>query len=168
LSTADFGLGTLSAYYSSTGEKHFMMMMKKKTILSSLFVAGLSLVAAGCGSKIAGTYTLSQSGTSALASYCSNVTLTLSENSNTVSGTGSSGQCTETLQGTDAGSGVIQVTSFTETLISSGTYGGGYNQSCVYTGTLTVNNNIVTGTLNATSSGNCYGATITINGTKTN
>jgi len=135
-------------------------------------MGGLILGAVGCGSKVAGTYTLSQTSNGGLT-QCNSVNLSMSENSNTVSGTGTSGTCTETLTGTDLGNGTIQVTSLTLTLVNSGYGGYGSNQSCIYTGTITVNNNVVTGTLTSStvSTYSNYGAycspTITISGSKT-
>jgi hypothetical protein len=148
-------------------------MLKQKRALSiSIVIATLGLV--GCGSKVAGTYTFSQSGMSNTA--CSNIVLNLTSNSNQVSANGSSGTCTETLTGYDNGNGTITVQSLTMTTIQGQTqqypynnYNNMSNQSCIYTGMLTVSGNVVSGTLMVQNTGMNYSnncGTLTINGTK--
>jgi ABC-type oligopeptide transport system substrate-binding subunit len=110
------------------------MLKNKKSILNSLMVVGLSIAAVGCGSKVAGTYSLSQTGNS-YYTQCSAVSLNVTENSNAVTATGSNGTCIENLSGIDNG-GTITVSSFTISLTNS--YSNSMPQ-CSYTGTLTVN-----------------------------
>ena len=141
----------------------------KRSMLLLLPVALLTL--SGCGQKVAGGYNLTQSGGQMQYSYgastsCNQISLTFTENSNQVMATGSNACFTETLVGSN-NNGSIQVTSLTLTPVStSGGYSGGY--SCIYTGTLIVQNNIVTGTLTPSQSGTCGNYPLTISGTKVN
>ncbi|MBC7395915.1 MAG: hypothetical protein H7333_00605 [Bdellovibrionales bacterium] len=142
-----------------------MTKTKKNFVSISALVFGLVL-ASGCGQKVAGTYTLSQSGQQAQMMNCSQITLNLSSSSSQVQASGSNGTCTESLTGTDLGNGTIQVTSLT--MMGNGSYNQNTSgmPSCVFSGTLTVTNNQVSGMLNSASSGNGYCGTIQITGTK--
>ena len=89
-----------------------MTKTKKNFVSISALVFALVL-ASGCGQKVAGTYTLSQSGQQAQMMNCSQITLNLSSSSSQIQASGSNGTCTESLTGTDLGNGTIQVTSLT-------------------------------------------------------
>ncbi len=146
--------------------------MKNKMTTQVLSVTSLFatlILMAGCGSKVAGSYSLTQSGLSSYSSSgaCSIVTLSITENSNAVSANGSNSCFVENLTGTDLGNGTIQVTSMT--IVPTGTSSGfgSYSTNCTYTGTLSVVNNVISGTLTS-QGGYCGNQPITINGTKTN
>jgi hypothetical protein len=154
------------------------MLKQKRSFYVSIVMAALTLGLVGCGSKVGGTYTFSQTGQSVM-SGCSTVTLNLTSNSNQVSANGSNGQCTEMLTGYDNGNGTITVQSLTMTLTATSSYNnnnyGNQTQVCTYTGTLNVSGNVVTGQLQAAQSASMYGSNyqsscspITINGTKNN
>ena len=153
------------------------MSMKSVPVLS-MSVLSLSLLAlVGCGQKVAGSYSLTQSGSQISSSVngaaaCSAVTLPLTSNSSSVTATGSNSCYTESLTGVDSGNGVITNVSLSlvpvQTTGSSYTYySGAASVACIYTGTLTVTNNVVSGSLQP--SGQCLGyGPLTINGTKLN
>jgi hypothetical protein len=155
------------------------MNMKKgntnRSIMPAIVAVGLLL--GGCGQKIAGTYNLIQSSSSGYAtSYgtnqvaCEQISLNISESGSAVSASGSNTCWTETLTGTESG-GVIQATLIEIPVTSTGTSTSYYgsSQGCIYTGTLTISNNVITGSLENSTSGYAGLCTpITINGTKTN
>jgi hypothetical protein len=150
------------------------MLKQKKSIFKTITVTALALGAFACGSKVAGTYTLSINGgssamyggaSSLFSTYCQNVQLTVNSNSNMVNASGSGGQgCNENLQGTENGQ-TISVSSFSVSVAS---------QTCTFSGSLNVVNNVITGTLQPMStyygmgSGAACMQPITINGTKIN
>ena len=148
------------------------MLIQKRSLFPSIVTAALILGAAGCGSKVGGTYMFSQTGTS-LNTACSTITLNLTSNSNQVSANGGNGTCTETLTGYDNGNGTITVQSLTMTVINSQSNNGVTNQSCIYTGTLNISGNAVTGLLTSQSNTSysysnfqSYCGTLNITGTK--
>ncbi len=153
--------------FMSKNTKHFF----------SISVATFSLlIASGCGQKVNGSYNLSQSGSqfsnSTNGAACSQINLNLTSNSSQVSATGSNTCFTETLTGVDSGNGVITGATLTlipvpQTQNSYSYYSGSSTTGCIYTGTLTIANNVVTGTLQPSQQCMYYGP-ITINGTKLN
>jgi len=122
------------------------MLKQKRSLFISIVFAALTLGLVGCGSKVGGTYTFSQSGQS-VNSACASMTLNLTSNSNQVSANGGNGTCTETLTGFDNGNGTITVQSLTMTLINNSQQMGMMPTSCIYTGTLNVSGNQVSGML---------------------
>jgi hypothetical protein len=131
-----------------------MLKQKRNALFNTIILSALGFIAVGCGSKVGGTYTFSQTGSS-VNSACSAVTLNLTSNSNQVSANGSNGNCTEILTGYDNGNGTITVQSLSMTVVNSNQqYGNNQqynnvnsNSSCIYTGTLNVSGNSVSGNL---------------------
>lgn len=149
------------------------------------WLCGFSMIAlfAGCGSSPAGTYSVGET-----ISNCSNAqtNLNVTETGSTVNGTGSNACYNESLNGTDSGGTMTGVTMTLSPTSSAsaypyGSYGygtmgcayGSYcasaSTSCVYTGTLTYGNNVLSGTLTLQSGSNSASCppNITLNGTKT-
>ncbi len=150
-------------------------MSNKKSFGSISAIAFGLFFAVGCGQRIGGTYMLTQQGQQAQSLNCSQITLNLTSNSSQVSGTGSNGTCTEQFTGLDNGNGTITVTSLSMMANPNGgaqTYNNQYGQSaCMYSGTLNVSGNSVSGTLTSNNSGGSgygysYCGTLTITGTR--
>ena len=138
--------------------------LKQFLSASALLTIG-SLVLTACGSKVAGTYNLSQMGGPFYGQACP-VTMNITESGSNVSASGSA-NCgttyTETLSGTES-NGVMTVT----LLLIPTTGSSGYSsnsQAYTYQGTLTVSGNSVNGVLNATGYAG-GGGSITVTGTK--
>lgn len=146
-------------------------MKKQKKILSGLFtLASISAILMGCGSKVTGTWTVTQQGGAFSTGNpaCAQITLNMQENGNNINGNGSNACGTETLIGTIS-NGVITVTSLTFIPSTGGgasqygynSYGNNsYGMNYTYQGTLTISGNTITGQL----TGN--GGQVIVNGTK--
>ena len=145
--------------------------MKKLLNLKSFTLAFLVVITAACGNKMAGNYSLTETGGAAQTNpACGMVNLVISENNNAVTGSAQNSCFTQTLNGTDLGNGTMNVT-----VVLTPIYGAtGYQSTtsaCTYTGTMTVSGNAVTGTLTQTQTYGGYGSlscgtTLTLNGTK--
>ncbi len=136
----------------------------------SSLTAVIALTLAGCGSAFNGTYALQQTGGPqcstgyTLGSTTQSVNMVITQNGSGITGTGSGSCGAESLVGTVSGnSGTATLT------ITSQTYGA----TCTYNGPITVQSNVISGTLNAqnnsgiTSYGYC-GTSVSFTGTKTN
>ena len=139
-----------------------------------------------CGTRFTGTYNLTQQGGQFQQNAgCSQITLSINESGNQITGQGQNQCFSETLQGTTSSNGQAQVTLMVYSGGSGQTNFTGYpsnnyypnnyypsnfyqnsgGMGCAYQGILTISGNTVTGSLNPT--GNCVGqGSITLNGTK--
>jgi hypothetical protein len=140
---------------NSLMRKQEVVMNKRSTILTLFAISALTLVSTGCGKKITGNYSLveTQAGAVQNASSCMTLptTLNLTENGTAMSGSSASSCYSQTMTGTDAGN---QITGVSLTLTPLTQAQPQYNlgtttsaQPCVYTGTLNVNSNQISGTL---------------------
>ncbi len=128
----------------------------------------------GCGMQNSNVYNLTQSGAQFTSAQCSTVRLTVSESNSQISGSGSNPCFNQTLSGTKAANGQMNVTlsliPVTSATSSYGYGGGMYGASstnCTYQGVLMVSGSSIQGVLNPVSSFGygCLGS-ITINGTR--
>lgn len=136
----------------------------------------------GCGMQGTSVYNLTQSGAQFSNTQCSTIRLSVSESSNQISGSGSNPCFNQTLSGTRAANGQMNVT-LSLIPVSGATsaygqagggmygYGGGMYgaapTNCTYQGVLMVSGTSIQGVLNPSSSFGygCLGS-ITINGTR--
>jgi hypothetical protein len=153
------------------------IFMKKNAFFTTTLLALPALLAlAGCGRSLTGAYSSTIS-LSTLNSGCStnsvSTNIVINANSSTVTGSWSSSCMNATFTGTDNGQGVINNVIATVTPVNSQAYGNtgyyGYSSNCVYNGTLSRINNMLTGTLMLQQNGG-YNAmcssSLTINGTQ--
>ena len=148
---------------------------KFRSIAPAILAVGLLLLSA-CGQKIAGNYSLVQTGgyqTGAYNASCSQISLAITDNGGAISATGSNACWTENLIGSESNN-IITVTSLTQIPVSSTNSAvSTISNNCMYSGTLTVSNNVISGTLTSVANtgynvGYSFCGTITVNGTKTN
>ena len=152
------------------------IFMNSKFLSAALMLSLFALSA--CGTRFTGTYNLTQQGGQFQSNpACSQITLSINENSNQISGQGQNQCFTETLQGTMSSSGQANVTLsvYSSSMGGQTNWTNGYNPNnsyqnaggmgCSYQGMLTISGNTITGSLSPT--GNCMGqGMITINGTR--
>jgi hypothetical protein len=160
-----------------------MMKMKfefLKSLRPWMFLTLLSGM--GCGMQGTNVYTLTQSGAQFSSAQCSTIRLSVNESSSQISGSGSNPCFNQTLSGSRAANGQMNVT-LSLVPVSGATsaygqagggmygYGGGMYgatpTNCTYQGVLMVSGNSIQGVLNPVSSYGygCLGS-ITINGTR--
>jgi hypothetical protein len=160
-----------------------MMKMKFEFLKSLRPWMSLTLLSGmGCGMQGTNVYTLTQSGAQFSSAQCSTIRLSVNESSSQISGSGSNPCFNQTLSGSRAANGQMNVT-LSLVPVSGATsaygqagggmygYGGGMYgatpTNCTYQGVLMVSGNSIQGVLNPVSSYGygCLGS-ITINGTR--
>ena len=133
-------------------------MKTKKVVTTVLILSTLALFGTGCGKNRSGSYTLNETlSTVTTTATCQQgqATFNIVDNGTTINGSASNSCFIQTLTGTDAGNQITGV-SLTLAPISNTTSYGGYpsgygaqqpQQNCIFTGTLNVVDNQVSGNL---------------------
>ena len=126
-------------------------MNARKVFKSILVLGAMTAISTGCGRNLSGSWPMTISGSggaitsNTACQSTTQVNFNITESGSGVTGNGSNSCDTYILSGTE-NNGTIQVSNMTMTPVSS-TYSGGYNTTCVYTGTLTDSNNQIQGQL---------------------